>query len=351
MVEYMFGDKAIEIEAPLYQVNIEHKLVYSLTQLNGEEPPAFIRLVESKLGRKVIKIRQKETTGVQQLFQLKLEVRNPDTNVSGVYKCRVFVKPGTKLLLRKSLFNSPVEYSIRGPAKILQMPVYSAKHDDLDFYLEPMNYGYELPSFIKISRDEDGNRCLKCIGSDTCEVGSYDLKLIARDKITRVINEEFMFQVVGTPGIEVKHLPKEYEEEIKVDPTKSCIQLAMPTFNLETVKEEQAMPLEYSLVMPDGEPVPDFIFIKTSEDGDHLIELRAADLPPGLNSIFEVYLKVYDPNSDAKQLIPISVKCPEPNLMLILKDTNFPDVIDYNLGSKEILVRVPQYQRNDNELV
>lgn len=57
MVEYMFGDKAIEIEAPLYQVNIEHKLVYSLTQLNGEEPPAFIRLVESKLGRKVIKIR------------------------------------------------------------------------------------------------------------------------------------------------------------------------------------------------------------------------------------------------------------------------------------------------------
>lgn len=28
VVEYMLGDKAIEIEAPLYQVNISNKLVY-----------------------------------------------------------------------------------------------------------------------------------------------------------------------------------------------------------------------------------------------------------------------------------------------------------------------------------
>ena len=65
VVEYMLGDKAIEIEAPLYQVNISNKLVYQLTQLNGDDPPPFIRLVENKLGRKVIRIRQKETTGVQ----------------------------------------------------------------------------------------------------------------------------------------------------------------------------------------------------------------------------------------------------------------------------------------------
>ena len=30
VVEYMLGDKAIEIEAPLYQVNISNKLVYQL---------------------------------------------------------------------------------------------------------------------------------------------------------------------------------------------------------------------------------------------------------------------------------------------------------------------------------
>ena len=54
----------------------------------------------------------------------------------GVYKCRVFVTPGTKLLLLKPQFESPIEYSIKGPAKVLQIPVYSAKHDDLDFYLE-----------------------------------------------------------------------------------------------------------------------------------------------------------------------------------------------------------------------
>ena len=48
------------------------------------------------------------------------------------------------------------------------------------------------------------------------------------------------------------------------------------------------MPLEYSLVMRDGSKVPDFVFIKVLEDGDHIIELKAADLPPGINSIFEV---------------------------------------------------------------
>ena len=73
----------------------------------------------------------------------------------------------------------------------------------------------------------------------------------------------------------------------------------MPIFNLETVKEEEQMPLEYSLVMRDGTPVPDFIYIKFLDDGNHLIELKAADLPPGLNTVFEVQLKVYDPNADA----------------------------------------------------
>ena len=123
----------------------------------------------------------------------------------------------------------------------------------------------------------------------------------------------------------------------------------MPTFNLETVKEEEAMPLEYSLMMRDGTRVPDFIFIKTLENGEHIIELKAADLPPGLNTVFEVQLKVYDPNVDATQLIPISVKCPEPNLMLTLKQTNFPEEISYSIGSKEIFVKVPMYDRNDGQ--
>ena len=109
------------------------------------------------------------------------------------------------------------------------------------------------------------------------------------------------------------------------------------------------MPLEYSLVMRDGSKVPDFVFIKVLEDGDHIIELKAADLPPGINSIFEVQLKVYDPNSDATQLVPISVKCPEPNLMLNLKKTDFPEEISYNIGSKELFVEVPQYERNDGQ--
>ena len=145
-------------------------------------------------------------------------MRNPETNVSGSYKTRVFVRPGTRLLLKRPLFGSPVEYSIKGPARILQMPVYSARHDDLDFYLELIGDEGDLPSFIRVSRDEDGNRVIKLHGSDIEEIGRYELKLIARDKITRVLNDEFCFTVVGTPGIEVKHLPREYEKEIKVDP-------------------------------------------------------------------------------------------------------------------------------------
>ena len=77
----------------------------------------------------------------------------------------------------------------------------------------------DLPNFIRVSRDTDGNRVIKLHGNHINEIGIYELKLITRDKITRVINDEFIFTVVGTPGIEVRHLPKEYEEEIKVDPT------------------------------------------------------------------------------------------------------------------------------------
>lgn len=51
--------------------------------------------------------------------------------------------------------------------------------------------------------------------------------------------------------------------------------------------------------MRDGEAVPDCIFIKILPDGEHIIELKAAELPPGFNSVFEVQLKVYDPNADA----------------------------------------------------
>ena len=53
----MFGAKAIEIETPLFQFNIQSKLVYTLTQLNGDEPPSFINVTDNKLGRKVIRIR------------------------------------------------------------------------------------------------------------------------------------------------------------------------------------------------------------------------------------------------------------------------------------------------------
>lgn len=35
--------------------------------------------------------------------------------------------------------------------------------------------------------------------------------------------------------------------------------------------------------------------------------------------------------------------------MLVLKDTNFPEEIRYCIGSKELLIPVPNYNRNDSE--
>ena len=36
-------------------------------------------------------------------------------------------------------------------------------------------------------------------------------------------------------------------------------------------------------------------------------------------------------------------------MLTVKADSNFPEEISYHLGSKEVLVRVPEYQRNDGK--
>ena len=81
--------------------------------------------------------------------------------------------------------------------------------------------------------------------------------------------------------------------------------------------------------MRDGSQVPEFIFIKVLPEGKRVIELDSAELPPGHGATFEVALRVYDPNSEATQLIPISVKCPAPQTGLQLVSLNFESPVDY----------------------
>ena len=139
-------------------------------------------------------------------------------------------------------------------------------------------------------------------------------------------------------------LPQAYQEDIEVDPTQQKIQLALPTFKLETVHEEEhQLPLQYSLQMRDGSQVPDFIFISVLPDGERVIELDSAELPPGHGAVFEVALSVFDPNSEATQLIPISVKCPAPTTGLQLVSLNFESPVDYQVGSKPTIIKVPTY--------
>ena len=95
--------------------------------------------------------------------------------------------------------------------------------------------------------------------------------------------------------------------------------------------------------------MPDFIFIKVLSDGERVIELDSAELPPGHGAAFEVALRVFDPNSEATQLIPISVKCPEPQTGLQLVSLNFESPVDYAVGSKPTIVKVPSYRRSDGE--
>ena len=101
--------------------------------------------------------------------------------------------------------------------------------------------------------------------------------------------------------------------------------------------------------MRDGSQVPDFIFISVLPDGERVIELDSASLPPGHGAVFEVALRVFDPNSEATQLIPISVKCPEPTTGLQLVRLNFESPVDYQVGSKPTIIKVPSYQRSDGE--
>lgn len=75
--------------------------------------------------------------------------------------------------------------------------------------------------------------------------------------------------------------------------------------------------------------MPPYILIKVLPNGERVIELDSAELPPGHGAVFEVALKVFDPNSEATQLIPISVKCPEPQTGLQLVSLNFESPVDY----------------------
>ena len=164
-------------------------------------------------GKKVIRIYQKSPAGEEKLYQVILNVWNPDSGAAGKYTFRVFCKPNITLHLLQ-FDNAPIEYSIRGPQTVQKVPEYDADPQDLEFFLKCKDPGADLSSFLKISRDSDGNRVIKCQGNDMDEIGEYEVKLLARNTKNGTSNDEFEFQVVATAGIEVVDLPEEYQNEI-----------------------------------------------------------------------------------------------------------------------------------------
>lgn len=103
--------------------------------------------------------------------------------------------------------------------------------------------------------------------------------------------------------------------------------------------------------MRNGESVPKFIVISTLPTGEKVVELKADELPPGVKKSFEVNLLVYDPNGDTTQTIPISVKCPAPELSLIVQKNNFTKEIVYKLRGREKFVQVPDFARIDGKQI
>ena len=65
-------------------------------------------------GKKVIRIYQKSPAGEEKLYQIILNIWNPDTGAAGKYSFRVFRKPNITLNLLQ-FDAAPIEYSIRGP--------------------------------------------------------------------------------------------------------------------------------------------------------------------------------------------------------------------------------------------
>ena len=83
-----------------------------------------------------------------------LNVWNPDSGASGKYKFRVFVKSNMQLKLIEPRFESPIEYSIRGPASCRWVPLYNAAQENLEFFLKSIDESKDLPGFLKVGRDE-----------------------------------------------------------------------------------------------------------------------------------------------------------------------------------------------------
>lgn len=80
-------------------------------------------------------VKSRTTLGETRLYRMILKVHNPEQNSSGMWRFRVFVQAGSDLFLLKSFFESPVEFQIGGPSLDLLIPLYSASHEELDFYL------------------------------------------------------------------------------------------------------------------------------------------------------------------------------------------------------------------------
>ena len=95
-----------------------------------------------------------------------------------------------------------------------KVPDYDADPQDLEFFLKCKDPSEDLPSFLKISRDSEGNQIIKCQGNDMDEIGEYEVKLLARNTKNGTSNDEFELKVVATAGIEVVDLPEEYQNEI-----------------------------------------------------------------------------------------------------------------------------------------
>ena len=112
-------------------------------------------------GKKVVRIFQKSPAGEEKLYQIVLNVLNPDSGAAGQYTFRVFCKPNITLNLLQAE-SAPIEYSIRGPQTVQRVPEYDAPEEDLEFFLKCKDPSKDMPSFLKISRDSEGARVIKC---------------------------------------------------------------------------------------------------------------------------------------------------------------------------------------------
>ena len=120
-----------------------------------------------------------------------MKVYHKDNGIFDLHNFILNVKPSKKFEVIKMNFDPNVAFAIKGPAMDLALPTYSLDHSRLNMWIGFQDEKFELqemPSFIRITSNLDGQKVITLHGNNKQEVGNYKLQVFAKDIISGITN-------------------------------------------------------------------------------------------------------------------------------------------------------------------